>query len=1210
MLLAALAAGPWPGLGAASLLWRAPVAALALAFAWRRLPRRAPWLAGVVIAALMLDALLPAGRSSAEFAALANARSAELQGRLAALAGDSRLHHLLYPGGGEAEPEAPFSLVAEGWRSLPLPVDVLVLVDEHGLPVAWAGSSARLPVHLRPLGERAVAAEPGVGSVWLWWRESVFESGRSLGAVLAGVEIPERGARRVLGVWAGRAAVAAAHLDGWGPGLAPGPAPAMGFEVRPVRAAPWSAPGLAVLATGFVFAVGGPAWAFVAVAAVAVIVLPLLGWLPIGWWLVGAVTACALAVSRAPRGWLWRALVAAGIGAAAWGLPGVFDRLRIVGLPQSLLWPGAMRWALVAAFAVLLRNAGRGRGTVPWPLALASWLLLAAGVARADPILLGGGAAGVVLFGFPGPGLLLPALVAAGLVAGGDAAARRVALVATTEATLARLENVQAPARALMASLPARALARLVRLDPGERLVALGRLATRFGLREALPGASLDLIDPSGEPAGSWGGPAIETEGRPQDLASRAMPGGWQLAILAPPPPHDVLAGLGAAGVAVPMAVFDRSGAPTSRGATFRPLSPSVVGRALASGRGWLKVGVGEREFKAYFHARRDAILVIPWVRPPVAEAGLMIAALALWSLFPLTLWERRRRWLAWWAQRRTFGGRMRVLSVAAAVLPVLLLGQLLPQQWDRQQGKARLEFARAVSQLLATARWQEGTSWLVRELGGAVAVYRSGKLVSSSRPDLAALGQIPWMPPPEAYVRSIRGWQEPVVVSSGEETAVFAPMRGDEPVVVGVVGLRLQALGRSPSPGEWFVITGVLAMLVALAMAERLGQRLGKPLRRLVAAAHRLERGEPVAGLDTRGDEDVEALGHAFSTMAHEVQRREEELRRGRNFLETVLETLSAAVMVVDGDGNVTLANPAAVRLLGETKTIAALAARFAPEIAHMVARAGAGERGEGTVHPWASPESLWRVTALPLPGGGARALVVMEDLSELARAERLSSFAELARIAAHEVKNPLTPIRLWAEELNAALAQGPTAVVAVAQVAAPQILERVEHLREVAQGFSNLVALEHWEPQAIALKALAGEVVAEYEVLRQRGVAIRLLGDDGAEIVADAQWVRRALRHLLENSARVLAGRGGEIEVRVQRLDRQVVLAVRDTGGGVASELLGRLFEPHFSTTSEGSGLGLAVVHRVAVRAGGSVEAGNVDGGLEVRILFPAKP
>ena len=67
--------------------------------------------------------------------------------------------------------------------------------------------------------------------------------------------------------------------------------------------------------------------------------------------------------------------------------------------------------------------------------------------------------------------------------------------------------------------------------------------------------------------------------------------------------------------------------------------------------------------------------------------------------------------------------------------------------------------------------------------------------------------------------------------------------------------------------------------------------------------------------------------------------------------------------------------------------------------------------------------------------------------------------------------------------------------------------------------------------------------------------------------------------------------------------------MLSVRDTGGGVASELLGRLFEPHFSTTSEGSGLGLAVVQRVATNAGGTVEARNVDGGLEVRLLFPPR-
>jgi nitrogen-specific signal transduction histidine kinase/HAMP domain-containing protein len=1204
-LVAALAAGPWPELAPASLFWRVPLAAVALALAWRGLPRRGPFLALVVLAALAIDAVVPSTRTVQSFTDRVTARAEQLQRKLGALAEDARIHRLLYPGGGEAEPEAPFALIERSWRALPIRTDSLVLVDEHGLPVAWAGPSARLPVHLRPLGERAVAAEPGVGSVWLWWRESVFEGGRQMGAVLAGIELPEAGTRSALGVWSGRAALATVRIERHGETITSGALPSVRFGLVRARPVAWSASGAAVLAVVVMLAAGGPPARLALIAGGVVLLLPFLGWLAHGWWLVTAMALGAVVAARLPRGWWTRAAEAGAVGLLAWALPGLFDLLHIDLMAENLLWPGVMRWALVAALAVLLRNTGCGHAPTPWWLRAVGWLPLVAGVVQADATLLGVGAASVALVGFPGRGLMLPALAAASLLVGGDDAARRTGLVATTESTLARLERAAPSARALLGSLPERALARMVRLEPWERVVVLGRLATWVGLAETLPGTSLVLTDPSGAPAGSWGESAIEGEGAPLVLASRTLSNGWGVAILAPPSPTNLLAGLGAAGVEVPVAVFDRSGAPTSRGATFRPLSPSRVGKALADGRSWGWVGVGEREFSAYLRACSDAVLAVPWVRRPLAEAGLVLAALTLWGVFPLAVFEHRQRWENWWRQRRTFGGRVRVLAVATAVLPVLLLSQFLPRQWNRQQEKARLELGRAVSQLLASARRDQGLSWLVRELGGAVVVYRSGRLTSSTRPDLAVVGAVPWLPPPEAYVRAVRGWQEPVVVA-GEETSVFAPMRGEEPVVVGVVGLRLQAFGRSPTPQEWFLVTGVLAMLLALATAERLGERLGRPLRRLVGAAHRLERGEPFAGLETGADEDVRALGHAFETMAHEVQRREEELRRERDLLERVLGTLSAAVVVADASGRVELANPAARQLLASEEVPAGLAPRFGAGIVSLIERAAVGERVEETIRPRTSPEELWRATALPLPRSVGRLLLVMEDLSELARAERLSSFAELARIAAHEVKNPLTPIRLWAEELRAALARGPDQVAEVAQVAAEQILERVEHLREVAQGFSNLVALEHWEPEVIPLLQLASEAASEYEVLRTRGVAVRVVGDD-AEIVADARWIRRALRHLLENSARVLAGREGEIVVAVRRLEREVMLSVRDTGGGVASELLGRLFEPHFSTTSEGSGLGLAVVQRVAAQAGGSVEARNVDGGLEVRLLFP---
>ncbi|HLE60210.1 MAG TPA: hypothetical protein VI700_01605, partial [Thermoanaerobaculaceae bacterium] len=593
-LVAALAAGPWPDLGSTSLLWRVPLTAVALAFGWRRFPRRGPILAAVALTALALDATVPTARSAQDFADRVNIRAAELQRQLGTLAEDARLRRLLYPGGGEAEPEAPFALIEKSLRSLPVRADSLVLVNEHGAPVAWAGPTARLPVHLRPLGERTVVAEPGVGSTWLWWRESVFESGRQMGAVLAGVELPEAGSRSALGVWAGRAAAATAHLESRSESLAPGPAPSVGFDMHRAPPVVWSAPGAALLAVLLVLVVGSPPVVLALVAGGVLVVLPLLGWLERGWWLVAALALGAVVAARLPRGWGMGAAKAAVVGALAWALPGLFDLLHIDLLSESLLWPGVMRWALVAALAVLLRNGGGGGPPVPWPLRLASWFPLAAGVLRGDEVLLGVGAASVTLLGLPGRGLMLPALAAAGLLVGGDDAAHRTGLVATTESTLARLERAGPPARALLGSLPEQALARTVRLEPWERLVVLGRLATWVGLGETLPGTSLVLTNPGGEPAGSWGESEIEAEGAPRVLASRALSNGWGVTILAPPSPHDLLAGLGTAGVQVPVAVFDRSGAPAGRGATFRPLSPARVGKALAEGRSWGRVGVGE----------------------------------------------------------------------------------------------------------------------------------------------------------------------------------------------------------------------------------------------------------------------------------------------------------------------------------------------------------------------------------------------------------------------------------------------------------------------------------------------------------------------------------------------------------------------------------------------------------------------------------------
>ena len=1208
-LAAALAAGPWPALAVTSLLWRVPLAIAALALAWRGVPARGRvgLVSAVVVAALAVDALAPAAITPSRAAAAISGQVSEIGHALAREAQRGNLRTLLVGGGGEAQPEELFARAEQVRASISPTLDTLILVDDRGAPVAWAAATRRTPVSLRLLGERTVAVEAAVDGVWLWWREPVFEGGRPVGAVVAGSGFPEVGARSTLGVWAGRAARLRLRA---GEGVAvplPLAVGRLGVEVAPERPVLWSAPGgAAVILLLLVLATSTVRWRLPASLGVAAGALAA-GWLPAQWWLVVVLALLAWLAGQVRAGW-WTGWVAVpAVGLLAWVQAGIWAELGVVAPAQRAVAPGLLVAGAAMAWTTLLARLPVIRRAVPTALVVGSWVLLGAGTLRADPLLLAVGVAAVAGFGLAHRHLAA-AVAALLLVAGAESGQRRL-LVGTTESVLARRERADRPARTLLLALPEEATGELVRLPPPEQVVVKGRLAQWLQFERTLPGAALVLLSPHGERQAFWGAVPLQDVPPPQELASRALPGGWQISVLAPPFPEDVLAALGEGGVGVPVAAFDRGGAPVARGGIFRPLSPAHVGRAMAAGRSWGRVQVGERQFRAYLRAYGEVVLAVPWVRRPAAEWLLLVASLALWGLAPLALWDQRRRCAAWWRERRTFVGRLRFLLAGVTALPVLLLAQALPQQWVRQREVVRLELGRAVSRPLVSLGWEREMAWLVRDLNGVVAVYRGGEIAFCSRPDLLARGVVPALPPPEAYARAVRGWREPVVVG-GDQTSVYAPLRaGEEPLVVGVLGMQVSATGVGPAPAEWFAVLGVWGVVLALVLGEGLGRRLADPLQRLVEAARSLAEGRVVREFPAARDEDLGALSRGFAAMAEQVQRREEDVRRERDLLESVLGALSAAVIVVGEGGEVQLANPAARVVLAEADDLARLEARFAVSLRARVGRALDGEASSEVLRPRGGADEAWRVHAVPLSSPRQRRVVlVMEDLSDVARAERLASLAELARIAAHEVKNPLTPIRLWAEELQAALGRGEGAVVEVAKVAAGQILERVEHLTEVAQGFSNLVALEHWEPEVVDVAQLVHEVVREYaRVLRQRGISVEVTGSAGGEIFADRRWLARALRHLLDNSTRAMEKVAGKIAVEVESNTRQVILAVRDGGGGVPEEHLGRLFEPHFSTQSQGSGLGLAVVFRVAQRAGGRAEARNTGEGLEVRLVLP---
>jgi two-component system nitrogen regulation sensor histidine kinase NtrY len=378
----------------------------------------------------------------------------------------------------------------------------------------------------------------------------------------------------------------------------------------------------------------------------------------------------------------------------------------------------------------------------------------------------------------------------------------------------------------------------------------------------------------------------------------------------------------------------------------------------------------------------------------------------------------------------------------------------------------------------------------------------------------------------------------------------------------------------------------------------------LSTSLRELVVLARKLLDGEPVGPLRRPKETDLAKVLDAVGSMNEEVQQRELSLRHQEELLRVTLKTLEPAVVVLEPDGSERFANPSAHRFQEEYGDL------FLDQLRSVVEEASIGGSAAKTVQPVSGNDLTWRigVAGVPFPDGARGLVAVVDDVTDLVRADRLQQLNQMARIVAHEVKNPLTPIRLWVQELQAAMKGDDPRLPELLDEACREIADQVERLQETASSFSNLVALERWEPEPVDLAQLVTELPSGSEVLGRRGIRIDLqVEPDPPPVRGDRQWLRRAIANLLQNSLDALGDSPGTVSIRLEVVGDRVVLEVEDTGGGVPDERLPDLFSPHFSSTTAGTGLGLALVQRVVLRCHGSVSASNAAEGLKVKLEFP---
>ena len=345
-------------------------------------------------------------------------------------------------------------------------------------------------------------------------------------------------------------------------------------------------------------------------------------------------------------------------------------------------------------------------------------------------------------------------------------------------------------------------------------------------------------------------------------------------------------------------------------------------------------------------------------------------------------------------------------------------------------------------------------------------------------------------------------------------------------------------------------------------------------------------------------------------------AQLNQVQLETAKAYLESILANLSAGVLVFDDELVLRIANSGAARILHEDLSplvnITLPNWHVLPEFARML-------RSELAQHREVSWQQqiemrdrgaviLVRGSPLPAAGGGGY-VVVFDDITQLIAAQRATAWGEVARRLAHEIKNPLTPIQLAAERLQAKLTDklAPDAARALDH-ATNTIVAQVTAMKNMVDEFRDYARAPSPQLGGLDLNRLLAEVLALYE---QSGTRIQAnLGRKLPLVRGDPDRLRQVIHNLLQNAQDALAAAGRpRVTVTTTEHDGSVELSVTDNGTGFPEGMIQRVFEPYVTTKADGTGLGLALVRQTLDAHRGTISVGETPGGgATFEMVFPA--
>jgi signal transduction histidine kinase len=640
----------------------------------------------------------------------------------------------------------------------------------------------------------------------------------------------------------------------------------------------------------------------------------------------------------------------------------------------------------------------------------------------------------------------------------------------------------------------------------------------------------------------------------------------------------------------------------------------------------------GPRHVHVRVDLRGPWVLLVRGALVVLFDVGLLVIAWAL-SRFVAEGWVPRSPSLP--GMLASYRGRLTLALVAFFITPVLAFaawsftrlgdtvrasGDLLIRQTLRDAAASAEEPPPTTAAGLAAA-----VSQLGRRLDADLWSYRGGQLAGTSAEVLAELGLVDPLLSPAVYERLT--FEDETETTVEERTAGRPTLIGYRVVVSGTARDQIvlaapqllddETVRRQQEDLALVLILATLAGFIAAGgLAGVTARTLAQPVAALREAALAVGRGAAPPPFPADAPREFAPVLSAFERMVRDVRRSQAALEEARQRTAQVLANVATGVVALDGELRVTIANPRAAELLGTAlepgiPVVAATAPDWEPLWAAV--RAFVGRSGRDIVERELTIRGRdIRVQIAPLGAAHDGCVVALDDTTALGRAARVLAWGEMARQVAHEIKNPLTPIRLGIQHLERVWGAGSGSRADFDRTlgeTAQRILAEIDRLDTIARAFSRFGAPAAEQPalEAVDLHALAREVVQLYALGDAAGQArVVLTGEAGGLAQARRDEVKEVLVNLVEN-----ARDAGSRQITVVVDEGGLGLGVTDDGRGIAPEALGRVFEPTFSTTSSGSGLGLAIARRLVESWGGKITlTSSLGRGTTVRlVLLPAR-